>query len=292
MKENKRFYWLKLRDDFFYTTEIKIMKSLPNGKDYIILLLQLRLLSINHNGLLQYNEYIPYDINTLASLTDTNVDIIRSGIKIFEGMKLLSILDDGTFFMEKISELVGGESKWAEYKRDQRNLKKQENLALEDDKKVELDNVQKKSNENIGQCPIRDKSIENKIIDIKNSSSSENKFDNEKREKLLQLKILFNKYLKNTNISIILECYRDFSTMEIKVIEYALSKTSEKDGSWLYAKTILKEWKKKDITTVDDVEKERQEFEKSKLKGKITSRNKYQGRDYDASYLENLYDNL
>ena len=291
MKENKRFYWLKLRDDFFNTTEIKIMKSLTNGKDYIILLLQLRLLSINQNGLLQYNEYIPYDINTLASLTDTNVDIIRSGIKIFEGMKLLSILDDGTFFMEKISELVGGESKWAEYKRDQRKLEKQENLALDDTGNIKLDNVQKKSNKNMGQCPIRDKSIENKIIDIKNSSSK-NKVEDEKREKLLQLKTLFNKYLKNTNISIILECYKDFSTMEIKVIEYALSKSSEKDGSWLYAKTILKEWKKKDITTVDDVEKERQEFEKSRLKGKITSRNKYQGRDYDASYLENLYDNL
>lgn len=291
MSENKKFYWLKLRDDFFNTTEIKIMKSLPNGKDYIILLLQLRLLSINHNGLLQYNEYIPYDINTLASLTDTNVDIIRSGIKIFEGMKLLSILDDGTFFMEKISELVGGESKWAEYKRDQRKLEKQENLALENGKKVELDNVQKKSNENIGQYPIRDKSIENKIIDIKNSSSK-NKVDDEKIEKLLQLKTLFNKYLKSSNNLIILACYRDFSTMEIKVIEYALSKSSEKDGSWLYAKTILNEWKKKDITTVEDVEKERQEFEKSKLKGKITTRNKYQGRDYDASYLENLYDNL
>lgn len=291
MKENKRFYWLKLRDDFFNTTEIKIMKSLPNGKDYIILLLQLRLLSINHNGLLQYNEYIPYDINTLASLTDTNVDIIRSGIKIFEGMKLLSILDDGTFFMEKISELVGGESKWAEYKRDQRKLEKQEVLALNDTENIKLDNVQKKSNENMGHCPIRDKSIENKIIDIKNSSS-ENKVDNEKREKLLQLKTLFNKYLKNTSVSIILECYRNFSTMEIKVIECALSKSSEKDGSWLYAKTILNEWKKKDITTVDDVEKERQEFEKSKLKGKITSRNKYQGRDYDVSCLENLYDNL
>ena len=76
MNQNKKFYWLKLRDDFFNTTEIKIMKSLPNGKDYIILLLQLRLLSINNNGLLQYNEYIPYDINTLASLTDTNVDWI------------------------------------------------------------------------------------------------------------------------------------------------------------------------------------------------------------------------
>ena len=48
MNQNKKFYWLKLRDDFFNTTEIKIMKSLPNGKDYIILLLQLRLLSINN----------------------------------------------------------------------------------------------------------------------------------------------------------------------------------------------------------------------------------------------------
>lgn len=84
MDKERKFYWLKLKSDFFNTTEIKIMKALPNGKDYIILLLQLRLLSINHNGLLRYNEYIPYDLNTLASLTDTNVDIVRTGIKIFD----------------------------------------------------------------------------------------------------------------------------------------------------------------------------------------------------------------
>ena len=288
MAENKKFYWLKLRDDFFNTTEIKIMKSLPNGKDYIILLLQLRLLSINNNGLLQYNEYIPYDINTLASLTDTNVDIIRSGIKIFEGMKLLSILDDGTFFMEKISELVGGESKWAEYKRGQRLLEKNEKLALEESEKIKLDNVQKKSNKIIGQCPTREESIENKIIDTNSSCSDEN----EKNKKLLQLKLLFEKYLKHTTTTIIIECYKNFNSMDIDVIKCALIKSFEKDGSWLYAKKILEVWKQKNILTVEDVEKERLEFDKSKVKINKKSNNKFYSKEYDNVDLETLYDNL
>lgn len=281
MKENKRFYWLKLKDDFFNTAEIKIMRGLPNGKDYIILLLQLRLLSINHEGLLQYNEYIPYDINTLASLTDTNVDIVRSGIKIFEEMKLLSIFDDGTFFMEKISELVGCESKWAEYKRDQRKLEKQDVLALNDGKKNKLDNVQKKSNENIRQCPIRDKSKENKIIDI-NSSCSNDKF--------IQIKLMFNKYLKNTTTTLISECYKEFNHMEIKVIEIAFIKSSQKDGSWLYAKSILNQWLKNGILTVEDVDKERAEFDKNKDKLKTT--NRFHSREYENINLETLYDNF
>ncbi|MCX8075224.1 MAG: phage replisome organizer N-terminal domain-containing protein [Clostridia bacterium] len=287
MKENKKFYWLKLKDDFFNTTEIKIMKGLPNGKDYIILLLQLRLLSINHDGLLQYNEYIPYDINTLASLTDTNIDIVRTGIKLFEEMKLLSILDNGTFFMQKVNELVGSETKWAEYKREKRKLENEGQLSLKSPKN-NLENVQEKSTQNIGQCPTRDKSIENKIIDFNNSYSNNRKED----EKLLQIKNIFLKYLKYTTATIITECYKEFSTMDITVIESAFIKSAEKDGSWLYAKTILKSWKIKNILTVEDVENERQEFEKSK--NKITSNhgNKFYSNAFDNIDLEKFYDNL
>ncbi len=285
MNEDKRFYWLKLKEDFFNTTEIKIMKSLPNGKDYIILLLQLRLLSINHNGLLRYNEYIPYDLNALSSLTDTNVDIVRTGIKLFEEMKLLSILDDGTFFMEKINELVGSESKWAKYKRQERSLSNEENLLLNDVHSNKLDNVQKMSNEVIGNSPTRD-------IEYKNITTTTQMYNNEKYQKI---KVIFDKYLKFYNENTIYECINNYSYMDNDVIEKALIKSFQKDGSWLYAKSILESWKLKNIININQVNEEELEFQKSKKdikKSKNKSHKKYQGREYKESELENMYDNL
>ena len=34
--EGKKYYWLKLHNDFFNRDEIKIIKGMPNGKDYLI----------------------------------------------------------------------------------------------------------------------------------------------------------------------------------------------------------------------------------------------------------------
>lgn len=282
MKEDKKFYWLKLKTDFFNTTEIKIMKSLPNGKDYIILLLQLRLLSINNDGLLQYNEYIPYDLNALASLTDTNVDIVRTGIKIFEEMKLLSILDDGTFFMQKINELVGSESKWAKYKRQERNLQNADELSLGEN--AVLDNVQKMSNKLIGKSPTRD-------IEYKNITTTT---DKEKNHQIYEtLKNVFNKYLKFYNENTIYECISNYSDMSIEVVENALIKSFNKDGSWLYAKSILESWKQKNIVNIEQVIDEELEFKKDKNK-KSNNKNhtKHKGRMYKESELESMYDNL
>ena len=38
---SKKYYWLKLKDDFFERDEIKIIESQKNGKDYINFYLKL-----------------------------------------------------------------------------------------------------------------------------------------------------------------------------------------------------------------------------------------------------------
>ena len=53
-KPAKRFIWLKLQHDFFYRDDIRIIESLPNGKDYIIFYLKLILKAINDNGKLMF----------------------------------------------------------------------------------------------------------------------------------------------------------------------------------------------------------------------------------------------
>ena len=123
MEENKRYYWLKLKRDFFRRHDIQIVENMPNGKDYILFYLKLLCESVDHNGNLRFSEQIPYNEQMLATITNTNIDVVRSAIQVFEELGMMEVLDDGTYFMNEVQKMLGSETKWAEKKRDYR-LKK------------------------------------------------------------------------------------------------------------------------------------------------------------------------
>ena len=56
MSPEKRYYWLKLKQDFFDNDAIKIIESMENGKDYIILLLKMKLRALKSDGYLRVTE--------------------------------------------------------------------------------------------------------------------------------------------------------------------------------------------------------------------------------------------
>ncbi len=117
---DKRYYWLKLKDDFFEDETIKLLKEMDNGKDYIIFLLQLRLKAINTDGYLSFKGLMPYNEKMLATITGTNVDIVKSALKIFQEIGLMDKLDDGTLYMKHIEELIGSEGSSAKRMREHR----------------------------------------------------------------------------------------------------------------------------------------------------------------------------
>ena len=120
MGENGKYYWLKLKRDFFKRHDIQIIEGMPNGKDYILFYLKLLCESVDHDGSLRFSEEIPYNDQMLATITNTNVDIVRSAVKLFVELRMMEIMDDGTFYMTQVEKMIGGETKWAEKKRLQR----------------------------------------------------------------------------------------------------------------------------------------------------------------------------
>lgn len=128
--EEKKRYWLKLDKDFLKSSQIKVIKNMPNGKDYVIFYLALMLESVETIGHLRFSNLVPYNEDMLASVTDTNVDIIRTAVKIFESLGLMEILDDGTIYMTQVAEMTGKESESAERVRRYR-LKQKQQLALQ-----------------------------------------------------------------------------------------------------------------------------------------------------------------
>lgn len=114
MAESKKFYWLKLKRDFFKRHDIRIIEEMPNGKDYVLFYLKLLLESIDHEGALRFSDTIPYNENMLSVITNTNVDIVRAAMKLFTELNLIEIFDDQTIYMGEVEKMIGSESESAE----------------------------------------------------------------------------------------------------------------------------------------------------------------------------------
>ncbi len=123
MADNKKYYWLKLKRDFFKRHDIRIVESMPNGKDYILFYLKLLLESIDHEGTLRFSETIPYNEHMLAVVTNTNIDTVKSAMKLFIELNMMTVFDDQTIYMTEVDKLIGSESSSAERVRKHRALK-------------------------------------------------------------------------------------------------------------------------------------------------------------------------
>jgi predicted phage replisome organizer len=147
MADEKKRYWLKLEKDFLDSKYIKIIKGVPNGTDYILFYLALMLASVDTVGHLRFTELVPYNEQMLASLTGTNIDIVRSAMKMFQDLGMIRILEDGTIFMPEVPRLTGKESESAERVRLFRERQKQKALQCNNDVTECNDNKEKEKEE-------------------------------------------------------------------------------------------------------------------------------------------------
>jgi predicted phage replisome organizer len=53
---NKKYYWLKLKNDFFKQREIKKLRAVAGGDTYTIIYLKLQLHSLNNMGKIIFAE--------------------------------------------------------------------------------------------------------------------------------------------------------------------------------------------------------------------------------------------
>lgn len=110
MSENKKYYWLKLKETFFDSEEMKILESMENGTIYQNLYLKICLISLKSNGALLFKDMIPYNLDMIATITRTNKDIVRAGLQVFEQLKLITITDNEVIYMTDIQTLIGKSS--------------------------------------------------------------------------------------------------------------------------------------------------------------------------------------
>lgn len=210
-KESKKYYWLKLNLDFFDREEVKLIENMPNGKEYIIFYMKLLLKSANSEGRLMFREVIPYTDDMLASITGTNIDIVRSAVKLFLSLGMMQKLDNGALFMHEVQNMIGCETEYAKKKREYREKKKLEQLDYKDTSRQNEDNQEDtyKTYEDNQQ----DIFLNNQDNFLNTSDNVKTKKDNVRQEKEIDIEI-------EKDID---------TTTKIDNINYIDPKTSEED---------------------------------------------------------------
>lgn len=136
---SKRYYWLKLKEDFFDDDTIRYIEEQENGFLYSSFYLKLCLKAMKTDGVLMRlvgNQMIPYDVPSLARLTGIPADYVVSAMQLLEDIGLVEQSEDGKILLTRINEMVGSESDRAEALRRKRvedKLKDKQNQPQADD---------------------------------------------------------------------------------------------------------------------------------------------------------------
>ena len=120
MTDNRKYYYLKLKDSFFDSDIMIVLESMPDGYLFSNILLKLYLRSLKNNGKLMFNDFIPYNPTILAQVTRHQVGTIEKGLQIFLKLGLVEILDNGEIYMLEIQNFIGESSTEGDRKRKQR----------------------------------------------------------------------------------------------------------------------------------------------------------------------------
>lgn len=273
MADNKKYYYLKLKDNFFESDSMLVLESMQDGYLYSNILLKLYLRSLKNEGKLMFNDRIPYNVTILAQITRHSVGVVEKALSIFQQLDLIEILDNGAIYMLDIQGFIGKSSTEADRVRAYRN-------RINSEKSSDVQMLQQMNDKS---TPEIEKEIEKDIdinIDKKNKKKTEYDFiiesytdDSELRNTVYEF-IKMRKTIK--------------APMTSNALKLMLSKlddlsSGDKDKKFkILEQSIMNSWK-----GIFELRKEsgQNQVSYSKEKSKLRFDN-FKGRDYDYDDLE------
>ena len=129
---NKRYYWIKLKDTFFSSDTVDFLMGQNNGANYVVLYQMLCLKTVNTNGQLSRTigeVLIPYDIEKIArDCKYFSVDTVRIALELYKKLGLIYEQENGIKQIANFDNLIGSESQNAIYRREQRAQQRLDNV--------------------------------------------------------------------------------------------------------------------------------------------------------------------
>ena len=140
MADNKKYYYLKLKEGFFESDEMLLLESQKDGHLYSNILLKLYLRSLKNGGKLMFNDRIPYNAEILSTVVRHNVATVEKALYLFKELGLVEILDNGAIYMMDIQNFIGQSSTEADRVRGYRNRIEAEKQKLLSGSNVQMYN--------------------------------------------------------------------------------------------------------------------------------------------------------
>ena len=152
MAINKRYYWIKLKEEFFTDKRIKRLRRISGGDTYTIIYLKLLLLSLKDEGKLYYDGVESDFIKELALTIDETDDDVMVTVNYLINQGLLEVVtENDEYYLTEIPNLIGSETASTRRSRKSRELKmlqcntnaihKQQKCNGEIEKDIEIDKV-------------------------------------------------------------------------------------------------------------------------------------------------------
>ncbi|MGZ7362262.1 phage replisome organizer N-terminal domain-containing protein, partial [Streptococcus pyogenes] len=212
-----------------------------------------------NDGLLMFNNLIPYNAQMLATITRHQIGTVEKAIQIFRDLQLIEILDNGAIYMTNIQNFVGKSSSQADYMRNYRGKKGgltnvnqnsyicEPEIEIEKDKKIDI-NIDIKSE------------VEEEIKDSSSAADEKSDFN------------IFEYY--QSRIGILdgyqaekLNAYLQIDKLESKLVKRAIDRAADNSKrSFGYINSILKSWAQNGITTIAQQDEEQRQFQSRKSK--------------------------
>ena len=158
MADNKKYYYLKLKENFYDSEQLIILQNMQDGYLYSDILMKLYLRSLKTNGKLMFNDMIPYTPNVLAQVVRHQVGTVEKALKIFRDLGLIEVLDNGAIYLLDIQNFIGKSSTEADrirsYRQEistqeklvctnvqQKYYKSTPEIEIEIEKDIDIDNI-------------------------------------------------------------------------------------------------------------------------------------------------------
>lgn len=132
MAKKKRYYWLKLPEDFFKQKQIKKLRKMAGGDTFTIIYLKLQLLSLKNEGAVIFEGVEENIIEELALELDEEPDDITMTWLFLQNNDLIEVLSEDEYLLPKAVECMGSEGDSANRMREHRKRKQIDGASQSD----------------------------------------------------------------------------------------------------------------------------------------------------------------
>lgn len=179
MAEGKRYYWLRLHDDFFTSARVKKLRKMAGGDTYLIIYLKMQLKAMKTDGVLRWTGLEDNFADELALDLDEEPDNVKVCLAYLLTCGLAETDDQINFFFPYAVANVGSETSAAERMRQMRKR----------------NNVTPMLRERYGEKEIETRDIETDIDrDTEKNNLSIFLSDEKKRERILHFREELERY--------------------------------------------------------------------------------------------------